>query len=119
FNGLIGKPAYSAPDKKSMLDILKKYSLLKASDSEFFILRENRGKLVKKENGNAPAQIVALGRNDWVGWLELKTAPVKATAIQHTGRVVKDIAADVLAVVEAEDRPGLKHFNEMVLPQAG
>jgi len=117
FNGLIGKPAYSAADKKTLLDILKKYKLEKSGESEFFILRENRGKLLKKASGGNPAQIIAAGREDWVGWLELKKENVSAKAIVNTGRVVKDLGADIQAVVEAENRAGLRHFNEQVLPQ--
>src|SRR5215831_8668192 len=94
FNGLIGKPAYSAADKKTLLDILKKYKLEKSGESEFFILRENRGKLLKKASGGNPAQIIAAGREDWVGWLELKKENVSAKAIVNTGRVVKDLGAD-------------------------
>ena len=119
FNGLIGKPAYSAGDKNAMLDVLTRNKLEKSGESEFFILRENRGKkLLKKATGAAPAEIVATGRGDWIGWLDLKTKPVSTTAIVNTGRVMKDVDADILAVVEAENRPGLIRFNEIVLPQA-
>ena len=118
FNGLLGKPAYSATDKKAMLDVLKKHKMEKSGESEFFLLRENRGKFLKKASGNKPAEIVATGRDSWIGWLELKTKPVKAAAIVNTGRVMKDVDADILAVVEAENRPGLIRFNDIVLPQA-
>ena len=117
FNGLIGKPAYSAADQKTMLDILKKYNLEKSGESQYFILRENRDRLLQKETSSKPAKIVATGRDDWVGWLELKKETVKAKAITNTGRVVKDVGADIQAVVEAESRVGLRHFNEQVLPQ--
>lgn len=108
---------YSAADKTAMLDILKKYKLEKTGDSQYFILREDRGRLLQKATASKPAAIVASGRDDWVGWLELKKETVKATAIMNTGRVIKDLGADIQAVVEAESRTGLRHFNDQVLPQ--
>ena len=115
FNTLIAKKTYSAADKTAMLSILGKYKMLKSSESTYFILRENRGRLMKKESASTEAQIVATGRAEWIGWLELKKEPVKAAAISNTAQVIKDINADVLGVVEAEDRPGLQRFNDLVL----
>ena len=118
FNALIAKPTYSATDKKALLEILKKHKLDKSGESAFFILRENRGrKLLRRATGSKPAEIVAGGRDQWIGWLELRPEPVSAAAILNTARVVKDVGADVLAVVEAENRPGLLRFNNDVLPQ--
>ncbi|MCU0802208.1 MAG: endonuclease/exonuclease/phosphatase family protein [Rhodobacteraceae bacterium] len=37
----------------------------------------------------------------------------------NTGRVIRDMNADILAVVEAEDRIALKHFSEGVLRAVG
>jgi len=115
FNTLIAKDVYSTADKAAMLNILEKYKMLKAPGSTYFVLRENRGRLMKKETASVDAEIVATGRAGWIGWLELKKEPVKAVAITNTARVIKDINADVLGVVEAEDRLGLKHFNKLVL----
>lgn len=116
-NGLLAKPTYSAADKKGILAIFKKYKLQKSGESEFFILRENRGHLLQKETTSRPAAIVATGRGDWIGWLELKPETVNAKAISNTGRVMSDIDADVLAVIEAEDRPSLMRFNKIVLAE--
>jgi endonuclease/exonuclease/phosphatase family metal-dependent hydrolase len=86
--------------------------------SEFIILRDIRGKLFRKPN-NAPAEIVADGREAWIGWFELKTEQVNEKATENTARVIGLLDADVLCVVEAEDRIGLKRFNDIVLPQVG
>ena len=48
---------------------------------------------------------------DWVGWVELTTEPVDELAMQHTAMVMRDVAADVLGVVEAEDRITLQRFS--------
>jgi endonuclease/exonuclease/phosphatase family metal-dependent hydrolase len=60
-------------------------------------------------------EIVAKGRDDWIGWAELRTEPVDEIAMLNTGRVIRDVDADVLAVIEAENRTALKQFSEIVL----
>ena len=49
--------------------------------------------------------IVANGRADWVGSLELREEPVDEEAMRNTARVMNDITADVLGIVEVESRP--------------
>jgi hypothetical protein len=50
---------------------------------------------------------------------QLRTAAVNEIAIMNTGRVIRDVDADILAVVEAEDRVALKQFSEQVLTEVG
>jgi endonuclease/exonuclease/phosphatase family metal-dependent hydrolase len=82
--------------------------------AQLAILRENRGDFMIDRRATG-VEIVANGRADWIGWLELVVEPVDEVAIEMTGRVIKDLAAGVLAVVEAENRPSLVRFNEAVL----
>ena len=57
--------------------------------------------------------VVAGGRGDWIGWLELKKGGGQRDGHpQHRARGA-DVGADVLAVIEAEDRPALVRY---VLP---
>jgi endonuclease/exonuclease/phosphatase family metal-dependent hydrolase len=63
--------------------------------------------------------VVAGGRGDWIGWLELKRETVTDLAVRHTAQVVHDLSADVLGVVEAEDRWALRHFNADQLAPLG
>src|ERR1044071_3107827 len=108
-NVRLQKPVYNAADKKAILASLKALGLDKATESKWAYLRENRGHLIKK------GAIVAGGRGDWTGWGELKKEVVNETATKMTARVIKDVRADVLAIVEAEDRPTLNHFNDVLL----
>lgn len=62
--------------------------------------------------GTARTEVVATGRGDWVGWVDLVKDRVDELAMTHTARVVADVDADVLAVVEAESRVALKHFTD-------
>jgi endonuclease/exonuclease/phosphatase family metal-dependent hydrolase len=113
-NTLLQKPVYSAADKTAILASLDKLGMKKSDESPFAILRQNHGHLLKRP-ANGPAQVVATGRADWVGWVELKTEPVNETATQMTAKVIKDVKADVLAIVEAEDRIALCQFSEQLL----
>src|SRR5690606_37832503 len=78
------------------------------------ILRQNRGHLVKRPR-NKPLEVVANGRSDWIGWLELKREAVDEAATRNIARVLAEANADVVGVVEAEDRIALCRFNEDVL----
>ena len=60
-------------------------------------------------------EVVAEGRDDWVGWFELLRQDVNWKATFNTGRVVSEVRPDVLITVEVENRPTLERFNEQVL----
>jgi len=83
-------------------------------DDAWALLRENRGDFLVAPKDKEP-RIVADGRGDWVGWVELTVEPVDEIATRMTARVIEDVAADVLCVVEAEDRPSLTRFNDELL----
>ncbi len=112
-NKLIAKDTYTDATKQKMIDSLKTLGLTKSDESKFVILRQNRGHLTKRSNSGL--QIVADGRDDWVGWLELKKEAVSEIATQMTAKVIKEVNADILAVIEAEDRIALCHFNDQLL----
>lgn len=74
-------------------------------------LRANRGAF-DIEREQTGIEIVANNRSDWIGWLELATETIGETTVEMTARVIDDVAADVLCVVEAENRPSLERFSE-------
>jgi len=119
-NGLIQEPKYTPAAKQELLEIMGQHKGLLGPNkqSDFMILRDIRGRLFRKPR-SGPAEIVANGRSDWIGWFELLTEPIKETATENTARIIGLVDADVLCVVEAEDRTGLKRFNDSVLPKAG
>jgi len=115
-NELFNEETYSAQDKKRMLDLLKKFGMLKKDDGgRLLLLRKIRGKLLHRPK-TGPVTVEANGRSDWIGWVELKTEKVQEAATENTARVVNAVAADVLGVVEAEDRTTLRLFNDSVMP---
>ena len=82
------------------------------------ILRENRGQLITSSKLKGP-RIVANGRADWVGWLEMKTDVINGVATRNTAQVIRDVDPDVLAVIECEGRHALQQFSHQLLPTVG
>ncbi|HEY4162577.1 MAG TPA: endonuclease/exonuclease/phosphatase family protein [Dongiaceae bacterium] len=117
-NDLLQKPTYTADDKQKILALLKALGLGKSDESKYVILRQNRGHLLKRPKSGAPV-VVANGRGDWIGWLELKWETVNETALATTGRVIRDVDAQIQGVVEVEGRVALKGFNEQFVGKDG
>ncbi len=124
FNTLAAQSEYSEQDKHNMLAALLTLRVLVTTRAgvrpnpqpfqAWALLRENRGDFLVAP-ANAEPRIVATGRADWSGWVELVTEPVDEVAIRMTARVITDVGADVLCMVEAENRPALVQFNTELL----
>ena len=114
-NELIEEPAYTNEIKAKMVALMKSLGISKKNDSRFVQLRENRGQLVKY-SAMTGTRIVARGREDWSGWVELRTELVGETSTRNSAQVVRDVAADVIGLIEVEDRHALRQFSEKLLP---
>jgi endonuclease/exonuclease/phosphatase family metal-dependent hydrolase len=117
-NKLFEEPVYSPDIKARILALLKGFGLEKVNEGKFVFLRVNRGDLVKRSRFTGTS-IVASGRGDWTGWLELKTEIINETATRNTAQVIRDIDPDVLGVVECEGRNALLQFSNTLLPAVG
>jgi endonuclease/exonuclease/phosphatase family metal-dependent hydrolase len=117
-SGLIQRKSYSDLDKKKIMSILVRHKgiLSRGRKTTHLRLHEIRGSFLRKPKGE-PAKIVAKGRDDWIGWFELRPQHIKETAIENTARVIREVNADVLCVVEVEDRTALTRFNQAVVPK--
>lgn len=113
---LLGETSYAPSMKKRMVKLLTDLGLRKSDTGEYVILRRNRGALVKR---NGTLEVVAEGRADWVGSLELREEPIDEQAMRNTARVIRDLNADILGVVETENRPVLRTFNLAILKAMG
>ena len=125
FNTVAAEEVYSDEDKATLLSSLETLGVLvrtQAGDlrpnpdpfSAWALLRENRGDFLVAPSDRDP-RIEANGRDDWIGWVELITEPVDEVAVRMTARVIDEVAANVLCLVEAESRPSLVRFNEELL----
>ena len=117
-SGLLAQPSYSAAAKKRMAKLVVELDLEKSDIGDFVILRRNRGALLRRPRAGG-VEIVADGRADWVGSLELRDEPIDEQAMRNTARVMRDVEADVMGVVEVESRPVLRDFNADVISALG
>jgi endonuclease/exonuclease/phosphatase family metal-dependent hydrolase len=127
-SALLQKPRYSAKDKLRIRDLLLELDIYtvdkktkairrnKTTDPQWAWLRKNRGTFDREpRDRKQDVEIVADGRGDWIGWVELAKEAVDETATRMTARVIQDIDADILGLVEVEDRPALLRFNRDLL----
>ena len=108
------KPLYSDADRKAIVAGLKVLGLEKSDDSRWAVLRQNRGKLLKRTKKEGIV-IVASGYGDWIGGVELKEEPVAETATRMTAKVIDEVAPDILGMEEAEGLDTLRDFNRALL----
>ena len=113
-NELFNEAHYTNAMKSEILDLLTKLGLRDNDEAEFVILRQNRGHLLSR-HADGSVEVVASGRDDWIGWVELTTQPTDQLATMHTARVIKDVGADIQAVVEADNRIALRDFSAIML----
>jgi endonuclease/exonuclease/phosphatase family metal-dependent hydrolase len=121
--GLLSQASYAGATGNQIVALLNKYEYDsvtgKPKENPWFFVNEVRQKLYRKDNGASSVVLVAKGRNDWLGWIELKRDTTNAEALANTGRVVQKVKPDVLCLVEVEDRLAMDRFNGRVLRPAG
>jgi endonuclease/exonuclease/phosphatase family metal-dependent hydrolase len=114
---LLEEPVYTVEVKHDILRELDRLELRRGDTARFARLRQNRGRLVRRSR-DGRVEIVAGGRADWIGWVELTTDRVDELALLNTARVILDVGADILGVIEAESRLALKRFADAGLAVA-
>jgi Endonuclease/Exonuclease/phosphatase family len=117
-NALLGEISYTRKAKREMAALMVKLGLEKSDEAPFVRLRRNKGGFVKRPR-TGDIEIVAEGRADWVGSLELRDEPIDENAMRNTARVLVDLKADVIGIVEAENRPALNDFNRVIVRAIG
>ena len=117
-NRILQNKTYTDANKKRLVELIKSLGLAKSDTAKFVILRQNHGRLLSRGK-TGKITITADGRDDWIGWVELRNEPVNDVAIFNTARVIKEVEADIQAVVEVENRVTLKEFNDEIVRQVG
>jgi endonuclease/exonuclease/phosphatase family metal-dependent hydrolase len=126
-NELIKNPVYTDADKARIrelfvvLDIyyVNAHNAVRRRDSQnpqWAWLRKNRGDFDREpQDHTRNIEIIATGRGSWIGWVELAKEATNEIGTRMTAKVIQEVDADILAVIEAEDRPSLARFNEELL----
>ncbi|MEO1696358.1 MAG: endonuclease/exonuclease/phosphatase family protein [Planctomycetota bacterium] len=117
-NELMERQRYTAAVKRRLIELVNELGMAGQDRGPLVQIRKIRGQFVRRPR-TRPIEIAADGRGDWVGWAELRTGPVDERAMRNTGRVLRDVNADVVAVVEAENRIVLDEFQRFILEQVG
>jgi len=113
-NMLIEKPVYDAATKLAAKQILDKY-LLDEIQKDFFSVNEVRENLFSLKQDGSGVEIVAGGRKDWVGWIELTKGTTNEISLSNTAKVIQAINVDILCTVEVDSRVALNRFNHQLL----
>ena len=100
---LLGKPNYTLGDKQAIKALLTELN-------SYIFIREDRGKLLNQQ-GNVSAS----GASAWDGVIEFKRAEIPELAREATADVLKAAKADVVCVVETENRLMLQQFNSQAM----
>lgn len=121
FNRLIAKPDYKAADRKRLRQLLTTLgvyvkndqgALRRSTNPQWAFLRKNRGDFDRQPTDpTQDVEIIATGREAWLGWAELRVETADETTTRFTARVIEEVDADIIGIIEAEDRPSLLRFN--------
>lgn len=126
-NDLFSNTSYSVADKQRIRDLLVELDIYTINDTgairrkrtqspRWAWLRKNRGKFDRQPKDSTQSiQIIATGRAGWIGWVEMAKEPTDETSTRMTARVIREVGADIIGIVEAEDRPSLVRFNDEML----
>lgn len=113
-NSIFAKPVYSPEDKSRIVELLRQFKLTATHPQNRYLeFRKIRGKLLKRQGGTVT--VVAGGRADWAGWMELKTQHISDQAILNTARTIAAVDADIQVLCEIDSRPALKQFHDALL----
>ena len=124
---LFNKPTYSSQDKRRMKELMVQLDLyrvrqngtvfrVRSPNPRWAWLRKNRGSFDKQPADTSKnVEIVAKGRADWIGWVELAREATDEVGTRMTAKVIKEVDADIIGIVEAEDRPSLVRLNSALL----
>ncbi|MEV6835458.1 endonuclease/exonuclease/phosphatase family protein [Streptomyces sp. NPDC051133] len=121
---LLDKETYTDDDKRQISALVLKHRAYSSDPEDPPLIHINQNRPGKQSGlfdtpppGATPTQlpILAGGRGAWAGWAELGQDDLDMAAVGNTGRVIREVNADVLLVPEVEDRLTLDRFNQHVL----
>ncbi len=126
-NSLFAKNTYTPEDKDNIRTLLLELDIYsrnshgairrkRSISPRWAWLRKNRGSFDRQPRDNTKSvEFIARGRGDWLGWVTLAREATDESSTRMTARVIKDLNADIIAIIEAEDRPSLVKFNHELL----
>jgi endonuclease/exonuclease/phosphatase family metal-dependent hydrolase len=126
-NDLMNQAVYDAADKQRIKALLVELDVYYRNghgavrrrlsiSPKWAWLRKNRGDFDRQPGDDTKdIEITASGRDSWIGWVELAREATNEVGTRMTAKVIREVDADVVGIVEAEDRPSLLRFNDDLL----
>jgi endonuclease/exonuclease/phosphatase family metal-dependent hydrolase len=118
---LFSRPRIFKETEKKSLELLGYVSCLQAELTKDVFDHNRINELKEKLSGFATINDVrgkhnkAAGAGEWLGWVELPRDKIDDAAVENTARVIGDINADVICLIEVENRPALQKFHDDLL----
>ncbi|MBM4447542.1 MAG: endonuclease/exonuclease/phosphatase family protein [Chloroflexi bacterium] len=118
---LFSRPRIFAEKKERSLELLGYVSLLQEELSKDVFDHKHINELKKKLSGYITINDVrgkhdkVAGAGQWLGWVEFTRHKADDVAVENTARVISDINADVICLIEVESRPILQKFHDDLL----
>lgn len=117
-NKLLEKSSYAGNTGEKIKAILKKYFVAaKFKKEKYFTINEIKNKLFRVKAGKV--ELLATGKDDWMGFVEFTKVPTNDIAVVNTARVIDAVNPDILCTVEVDNRIALKHFSQLVIKEFG
>ena len=116
FQKILDQTAYSNADKRNLVRAFNGTGNTPDTRplSQFMQVREDRSRLWQRR-GRGVIGVKASGRSDWDGVVEFKRAKFTETGRENTAKVLKSLRADVVCVVEVDNRLVLQQFDSQML----
>jgi endonuclease/exonuclease/phosphatase family metal-dependent hydrolase len=118
---LFSRPRIFGEAKERSKELLGYVSNLQEELSKDVFDHDRISELKEKLSGYATINDVrgkhdkAAGAKEWLGWVELTRHRADDVAVGNTARVISDIDADVICLIEVESRPLLQKFHDDLL----
>jgi len=97
-------------DKPKIIDLYKEVKDL----IKFNVIKSKVGQYIIYESKDK-YQVAPNGIDDWFGYIEFKRDKFDDVSMKNAARVIKEINADVICLIEVENRPTLESFNSQQL----
>lgn len=112
---LLESESYAGAVGAEIVKLLNKYFF--EQKNPWFFINEVKEKLFGIRQDGSGVFLKVKGRGDWLGWVELYKEETNEISVQNTARVIEAVNADILCVVEVDNRIALKRFNEYLLKE--
>lgn len=115
---LFSRPRIFGAGRERSLELLRYVSLLQDELTKDLFDHDRINELKEKLKGYATINDVrgkhhkARGTAEWLGWVQLTRRNADDIAIQNTARVISELDADIVCLVEVENRTLLQKFHD-------